>query len=37
MGDDTYAQCGQADTDRKTYPPFTEKRIRYPAKVVLNV
>lgn len=22
MGDDMYGQCGQADTDRNTYPPF---------------
>lgn len=34
MGDDTFGQCGQADTDRNTCPPFTEKRIKYPTKVV---
>lgn len=22
MGDDTYGQCGQADTDRNTNPPY---------------
>ena len=22
MGDDTYGQCGQCDTDRNTYPPY---------------
>jgi|JI10StandDraft_1071094.scaffolds.fasta_scaffold216731_2 hypothetical protein len=34
MGDDTYGQCGQADTDRNTWPPFSERRIKYPTKVV---
>lgn len=34
MGDDTYGQCGQPDKDRNTYPPFAEKRVRYPVKVV---
>jgi hypothetical protein len=34
MGDDTYGQCGQADTDRNTNPPFSERRIKYPIKVV---
>lgn len=35
MGDDTFGQCGQADTDRNTSPPFQEKRIKYPVKVVI--
>lgn len=34
MGDDTYGQCGQADTTRNTNPPFTETRIKFPTKVV---
>lgn len=34
MGDDTYGQCGQADVDRNTSPPFVEKRIKFPHKVV---
>lgn len=37
MGDDTLGQCGQSDTDRNTYPPFVEKRIKYPTKVVINM
>ena len=35
MGDDTFGQCGQCDKDRNTFPPFVEKRITYPTKVVL--
>ncbi len=23
MGDDTFGQCGQAESDRNTCPPFT--------------
>ena len=37
MGDDTYGQCGQADVDRSTGPPFTQKRIKYPTKVVITL
>lgn len=34
MGDDTYGQCGQSDIDRSTCPPFNERRIKYPTKIV---
>lgn len=34
MGDDTFGQCGQDDTNRNTHPPFTENRIKYPVQVV---
>lgn len=34
MGDDTFGQCGQCDKDRNTFPPFVDKRVTYPTKVV---
>jgi len=34
MGDDTYGQCGVESSQRQTFPPFNERRISYPQKVV---
>ena len=34
MGDDTYGQCGQADTLRSTSPPYQNVRIKFPTLVV---
>ena len=34
MGDDTYGQCGNEVETRSTFPPFNEKRVSYPVKVV---
>lgn len=34
MGDDTYGQCGNDVETRPTFPPFNEKRVTYPIKVV---
>ena len=35
MGDDTFGQCGQDDTNRNTHPPYTENRIKFPVQVVI--
>ncbi|CAI2363438.1 unnamed protein product [Moneuplotes crassus] len=35
MGDDTFGQCGQATAGRPEIPPFKERRIGKPVKVLL--
>jgi hypothetical protein len=35
MGDDTYGQCGSEAAQRQTFPPFNEKRVSYPTKIVV--
>ena len=37
MGDDTYGQCGVEVGERQTFPPFNERRISYPTKIVQYV
>jgi len=37
MGNDTFGQCGTDTDKRATFPPFTEKRVTYPIKVVSNI
>lgn len=34
MGDDTMGQCGAGENGRATHPPFTEKRVTFPEKIV---
>jgi len=34
MGDDTYGQCGMDNEKRSTFPPFNERRVSYPIRVV---
>lgn len=34
MGDDTYGQCANDAEQRPTFPPFGERRVSYPIKVV---
>ena len=34
MGDDTYGQCGNEIELRPTFPPFVERRVTYPMKIV---
>ena len=34
MGDDTYGQCGMDIEKRSTFPPFSERRVSYPIRVV---
>jgi len=36
MGDDTYGQCGMDNTKRNAFPPFPERRVSYPVKVVFS-
>lgn len=35
MGDDTFGQCGQRSDNRSEIPPFKERRVGKPAKVIL--
>lgn len=37
MGDDTFGQCANENELRPTFPPFVEKRVTYPMKIVILI